>query len=782
MRRASSRRCLKTLQVLFSLSPAPRRRNRGPFSLGQWRKAGRSGSRKAGQEELRIKIQNKAIFIFGGRPRGTLYGVYEFFERYLGVRYLTFDHTYLPPSASGGSLPLVDFRYQPPFSYRCSYYAENYEHREFSSRLRVNIWTDADSLGGSTREHLISHTFYQQVPVDTYGTTHPEYFALVDGVRLVPTGRGAAGPQLDVSNPDVLDIVTDAVLRQLDADPTLENVSVSQNDNDQYCRCDSCEAINRREGTPMGAHLRFVNAVAERVAKKYPHVKVGTLAYYYTRKPPRTVIPRDNVQVQLATAECCILHEIDDADCPKNRAFFDDFTAWKNICKNLWIWTYATDFRYYDLPFPNLKSIGPNINLFRQGNVQGIFVQGNGSGLTGEMSDLRNYVVSRCLWDPTQDSWKLAKEFCKLHYGKAGPRILDYLTMIHENAETKRLHPTCLAQPAELGLDTAVTQRSMKYFKRAIALAENASVRSRVEKASIPAYRAMIESGMTMKYSAKKVVPDVPGGAAPLVEHYRKLSKRYGMSMADEETPFTSFEKKLEARLAGIPAARIENRTWRLTLVPGEDGKVVDLLHKPTGRSFLAGIKRGLAGGTLEEVGDQGFDQRQPSAFSVRSFANRVVLSKSLPDGSGFERTITLDSLSGKIFFTSSLTRREGAPQTYQVRVRAEFTMGTRQSDSTVVDIYTREQAWRKVAGTRESSREARLEGARTGVAFYNRRLKAGLGVLYDEEKFQSPLAREKASLREIDFEIPTRAFTLSRGESLTYTYTLEFLRAAPSN
>ena len=47
-----------------------------------------------GEEELQIKILPDNIVIAGGLPRGTLYGVYEFFERYLGLRFLTKDHTY----------------------------------------------------------------------------------------------------------------------------------------------------------------------------------------------------------------------------------------------------------------------------------------------------------------------------------------------------------------------------------------------------------------------------------------------------------------------------------------------------------------------------------------------------------------------------------------------------------------------------------------------------------------------------------------------------------------
>jgi hypothetical protein len=49
----------------------------------------------------------------------------------------------------------------------------------------------------------------------------------------------------------------------------------------------------------MGVLLNFVNKVADGVGKKYPDVKIGTLAYQYSHKPPKNIRPRDNVQINL---------------------------------------------------------------------------------------------------------------------------------------------------------------------------------------------------------------------------------------------------------------------------------------------------------------------------------------------------------------------------------------------------------------------------------------------------------------------------------------------------
>ena len=69
-------------------------------------------------EELRLVVGDELIAIAGGQPRGTLYGVYTFLEDYLGVRFLTTDHTHVPPSppriGSGPSIGAI----APPW--RCA--------------------------------------------------------------------------------------------------------------------------------------------------------------------------------------------------------------------------------------------------------------------------------------------------------------------------------------------------------------------------------------------------------------------------------------------------------------------------------------------------------------------------------------------------------------------------------------------------------------------------------------------------------------------------------------
>ena len=476
-----------------------------------------------GEEGFQILIEPERLVIAGGHPRGALYGVYQFLEDFLNVRFLTHDHTHVP-DGSAVQIPCGAYACTPPFSFRWSFYSENREQPDFAARLRVNTVTEEKRLGGKTRQNLINHTFHMLAPFDRYGAEHPEYYAMVDGQRDTDTHGG--GPQLCVTNPEVIDITADAAIDYLSQHPGLQNISVSQADTDRYCRCEACEAVNQPEGSPMGAQLAFVNAVAERIERVYPEVKVGTLAYWYTRKAPRTIRPRHNIQIQLCSIECCTLHPVDDPACQKNQVFCQDMSDWGKICNDIWIWNYNTNFRSYDLPFPNLRSIGPNVRYFLSNNTRGVFMQANGNGRTGELCDLRNYIIGRTLWNADFDSRALTEEFMGLHYAEAAQPILDWVDLLHDNAEAKGVHPNCFPTAEEVGLDPAIARQAFDCFAQALELADSETIRQRVEKASISAYKAMIVAGGPMD-SAER---------AALIERYIALCRRYGMTRAAENT------------------------------------------------------------------------------------------------------------------------------------------------------------------------------------------------------------------------------------------------------
>ncbi len=498
-----------------------------------------------GEEDFRIIVRDDNIAIAGQsktETRGTLYGVYAFLEDYVGVRFLTVDHTYVPKIGIWRVVGPLDRFYHPPLRFRWSYYGETNRNPAFATRIRVNTVTSDTKLGGKTGLNLINHSFHHYVPSQKYGKEHPEYFALVDGERKLEMGGG--GPELCLTNPDVLRIVVNTILDALEKHP-MENVSVSQNDNNKYCRCPQCAAIDEREGTPMGSILTFVNAVADEVAKEYPDIMIGTLSYWYSRKPPKTIKPRPNVQVQLCSIECCVLHPINDPKCEKNVQFCQDLANWGKMCNHISIWNYNTNFRNYLLPCPNLWVIEPNIRYFVDNNALGIFMQAAGNALGAELSDLRNYVMANILWDPSRNSHTLIDEFLNLHYGRSAEPIRRFINLTHENAIASGLHQNCFGRAKDYAIDENITQVGFEAFSEAMQLAENDTIRARVEKASICVYRAAIEPIWYIK-DKSSIDPALAERMRPRVKRFLELCKKYGITHASERSRIEAEGKRLK--------------------------------------------------------------------------------------------------------------------------------------------------------------------------------------------------------------------------------------------
>src|SRR5690606_24221003 len=173
---------------------------------------------------------------------------------------------------------------------------------------------------------LFVHTFNRLLSPEEYGKTHPEYFSLIDNRRL-------PGTQLCLSNPKVVEIVVTNLKKEIAENPEATYWSVSQNDNDQYCQCDACTALNKKYGdVPSGSMVYFVNEVAKQIPDKI----ISTLAYWYTREAPKNIKPEPNVNIMLCNIESKRQAPVFETD----PAFSNDLKDWASLTNDIPIWDY----------------------------------------------------------------------------------------------------------------------------------------------------------------------------------------------------------------------------------------------------------------------------------------------------------------------------------------------------------------------------------------------------------------------------------------------------------
>ncbi len=421
-------------------------------------------------------IYDKDIRFEAPNEQAAVYAVYDFLETVCGCRYYTSTEEDIP---FDGNLTVQFDRVDaaPVMAYREVYYRD-YFRPEFAEKHKMTASGAKNEVWG-----FWCHSFETLLPSEEYFDEHPEYFALYQGKR---TGKHA---QPCLSNPAVLEIMCENLKKHMDEKPHCRFWSVSQNDNDAYCSCDACREINEREGGPMGSVLEFVNKVAER----FPDKTISTLAYWYTRKPPKTIRPAKNVHIMLCNIEANRGAPIEFD--PKSRDSREELLAWEGICENISLWDYCIQFRNLVSPFPNLRVIPQNIRFFTEHNVKMLFSQSNREH-EGEFSALRGYLLAKCMWDPDVDEKAVIKEFCEGYYGAAAAPILQYIEEVHDAMEASGGALNIFGGPLDYKdswMDEAHYVRYNALMEEAFAAVKGSEVLTyRVKSAAMPVWYAGI--------------------------------------------------------------------------------------------------------------------------------------------------------------------------------------------------------------------------------------------------------------------------------------------------
>jgi hypothetical protein len=360
-----------------------------------------------GADGFGVIIDRKTLVFYGETERAIEHAIYYTLEHTFGIQFISAEETVIPKLTRLKSLPYTIYEQVPAFEYREVFYGEARRTRYAESFFLTN-----EQGYGTFETHpgwgLWVHTLHRLLPTETYFENHPEYYALRNGIRMKD--------QLCLSNPEVLSHVTNALQLEVNKRPKEKYWSVSQMDNYNYCECEKCAHIDKEEGSHAGSIIRFVNEVA----KLFPDKVISTLAYQYSRSAPKITKPLSNVNIMLCTIE-------------ENRAkslsgsgFEKDLSDWSKITQNILIWDYVINFSHMVMPFPNWPTLQENIQLFKKYGVNMLFEQGYNQA-SSEMQELRCFLLSKWMWDPTLDADSLTNLFLTNYYGNAGPIVKEIL-------------------------------------------------------------------------------------------------------------------------------------------------------------------------------------------------------------------------------------------------------------------------------------------------------------------------------------------------------------------
>lgn len=432
---------------------AGRRMPEGPFVFSVGERP--QGEAEPGPCESRARVCGDRICFWGddsgeGRDsrKGTLFAVYEFLDRALGVKWVFpgDDGIVFKPQAT---LRLDDgaaWSYKPVFALnsirigRPNRYDEEVNLSGMPEALRptrdVYERRHAERAQWLERMREVSadrfvygHAFTDWQ--DRYLEAHPQWFGMDPrqglkdrGFRGLPEGLKRRA-KFCLSNPEVVDAI---VADWRDDKGTCRYFNICPNDGSPgFCRCGSCMELDaRRPGEEFLDHLTdrylwFWNAIADKAVAIRPDVRIVTYAYGFYRHPPRREKVRHPENMVFGMVP----------------AFGDDYvklySEWRAVgMRNFFL---RPNYLCYSSVFPRglEKYLYDNFRTSLDYGMMGVDYDGR----PRQVTDFEYYVVASLASCPSKGFGDIENEFFS-QYGAAADVARAYFLKVRRRAESTR--------------------------------------------------------------------------------------------------------------------------------------------------------------------------------------------------------------------------------------------------------------------------------------------------------------------------------------------------------
>ncbi len=388
---------------------------------------------------------NKNIVIAGAEDWGTEFGIYEFLERYVGVRWL------MPgpygediPHSPTIAVPREEIRQEPA-----------YKWRDVSGDIGAK-W----SRRNRNNSEMIPcyHNLNRLFPPSKYAKSHPEFYPILDGKRYIPSTDADTNWQPCFSADGIVEEASKNIQEYFRTHPGKHYFSLGMNDSTRFCECDRCGLGEGPKRNFLGfrnssdSYFEWANKVVESVLKEYPDTWFGTLAYGGLSQPPDN-IKKINPHI--------VVYMTDDRMrwCnPEVEAEGHRITEWWNSTASSlgwydWLWGYP-----YMLPKVWFHLMARVLEYGSKNGVRGFFAETNfyidyDRQAEDKVSPFRwgegpkFYVLWKLLWDPSINIDHVLDDWYERTVGKAAAPELKAYFSHWEQFWTERILQSSFWQP-----------------------------------------------------------------------------------------------------------------------------------------------------------------------------------------------------------------------------------------------------------------------------------------------------------------------------------------------
>ncbi|MBR7144170.1 MAG: DUF4838 domain-containing protein [Lentisphaeria bacterium] len=484
--------------------------------------------------------------------RATLFGVYDFLERFANVRfYFPGELGTIVPKTDAIKVPKLEIFDFPDFDFRrYSMYQgewmdlpkspaakaryEKYRNRsKYNQRRMFNgQWLKTAPNDFRNEEKNLAfyryrmetfmepncHGLARYCYIKRFGKTNPEYFALMDNGQRHNSEALAHPGSICYSSNIVEEIYQDAksflsgekaskrgVLTLHTGKPGWDPSACQQGHfnimpQDSYYRC-RCEKCAKKFGTGVNYATEFMWQftvdIANRLKKEGVPGKVTQMAYRPYRSVPQTVEIPDNVSVMVA--EIGPWGQYNPAGQKRD---YEEIAAWsKKVAPNrVYMWNYvgkngSSGTNLPDIPAPTHKAMALYYKSLMPLNIRGAYLESETDRYINNY--LMYYLYGKLAWDNKVDTDALIEEHHKLMFGKAaqvmGTIFDDFEKLwlsrvVAKQAETAR-GPLISVPPESELWGEVYSAGTIENFRRRFDEAEKLTAGDRMANARVKLFR-----------------------------------------------------------------------------------------------------------------------------------------------------------------------------------------------------------------------------------------------------------------------------------------------------
>jgi hypothetical protein len=380
-------------------------------------------------DSFRLHVEEGAINLVGldDRDKGSLYAVYELLEQ-IGVRWFM-------PGDIGTVVPeleTIEVNYQ-----------DTIQHAGLSFRFfqatTPYLWAAGMPMGSNLEEAApwVEHMRLNQKTVGAHELLSAPPSRSTRADLYLPNADGTPSLHLDVTKPEVLDMVVAESLAKMQKNPNLEYLSIGPSDGHVVVLKPDPEWDGDDRDVLTGAlsttdrYIKFFNLVLEELEKEgYQDVKIVFYAYNTYYNPPVRWTPNQRIVPMIASLTLDRIHSIGNPLAWERNYLKEVIDGWNEVSPTVMIYDYLYNPADPGLPVSLAERVGTEYKYFKEHGVIGIRAETTPEWGYG---GLGLYLAAKMMWNPDLDVEALREDYFTTFYGPAASPMKEHFEIL-ENA------------------------------------------------------------------------------------------------------------------------------------------------------------------------------------------------------------------------------------------------------------------------------------------------------------------------------------------------------------